>query len=93
MMQRDLLGWWIAEHTAGNAVLYLKRLSANDTQASGGHQAGPYLPREFVFRVFPSLNRPEDINPHRFFNLHIDSHRDVREARVVWYNQSTRERV
>ena len=89
MMHVDLLDW-MAEYFAGNNVLYLKRLTANDTQASGGHQAGPYLPREFVFRVFPSLNRPQDINPDRLFGLHIDSHRDAREVRVVWYNQLTR---
>ena len=89
MMHAGLIEW-LNEHLAGNTVLYLKRLSANDTQANGAHQAGPYLPRGFVFRIFPSVNRPQGNNPDRLFNLHIDSHMDARNARVVWYNQATR---
>lgn len=29
--------------------MYVKRLSANDTLATGGHQAGPYMPKDFLF--------------------------------------------
>ena len=43
-----------------------------------------------MLRVFPSLNRPGGYNPDRLFNLQIASHRQEREARVIWYNQRTR---
>ena len=81
---------WLEEQSVGNAVWFLKRLSANDTQATGAHQAGPYIPREFIFSVFPSTNRPDAVNPDKRFDLHIDSHGDSRKARSVWYNQGTR---
>ena len=81
---------WIDAYSAGSAVWYAKRLSANDTQASGGHQGGPLIPRDFIRAVFPSVNQPQARNPDKRFDLCIDSHSDAREARVVWYNQRTR---
>lgn len=77
---------WMDEHSKPPIVWYVKRLSANDTLASGGHQAGPYIPKEFLFEVFPSLNRPAVKNPDKWFQLRIDSHADVRNVRAVWYN-------
>ena len=81
---------WIDAYSGGSAVWYAKRLSANDTQASGGHQAGPYIPRDFIQEVFPSVNRPQAANPDKWFELRVDSHSDARAVRVVWYNQGTR---
>jgi len=82
---------WIDENTGPHIVWYVKRLAANDTLASGGHQAGPYIPKEFLFDVFPSLDRPQVENPDKWFELSIDSHADVRQVRAVWYNNKLRD--
>lgn len=77
---------WLDEHGAPDFTWYVKRLSGNDTLANGSHQAGPYIPRKFLFDVFPDLNRPDIKNPDVRFNLYVDSHADHREVRAVWYN-------
>jgi hypothetical protein len=81
---------WMDEHSRPHVIWYVKRLSANDTLATGGHQAGPYVPKDLLFDVFPSLNRPEAENPDICFDLKIDSHRDDRQVRAVWYNNKNR---
>ena len=81
----DLAGW-LDEHGAPEFVWYVKRLSGNDTLANGSHQAGPYIPRDFLFGIFPALNRREVKNPDVRFNLYVDSHPDAREVRAIWYN-------
>ena len=90
MAAMDLLDW-IDEYSEPDAVWFLKRLSANDTHASGGHQAGPYIPKRFMFAVFPSVDRPDSVNPDKLFSLYADSHSDSTVARAVWYNQGTRD--
>lgn len=82
---------WLAEMSTPSGVWFLKRLSANDTLASGGHQAGPYMPKAVLFTVFPSIDQEATSNPDKFFDLYIDSHSDARRARAVWYNQGTRD--
>ena len=77
---------WLDEHGAPDFVWYVKRLSGNDTLANGSHQAGPYIPRDFLFEIFPALNRREVKNPDIRFHLYVDSHPDAREVRAVWYN-------
>lgn len=77
---------WLDEHSAPAFVWYVKRLSGNDTLANGSHQAGPYIPRDFLFEIFPALNRREVKNPDVRFNLYVDSHPDAREVRAIWYN-------
>ena len=57
-----------------SVVIWLKRLSANDTQLTGGHQAGPYIPREAIFRMIPELNRPDAENPREQISASIVSH-------------------
>ncbi|MDH5763628.1 MAG: type II restriction endonuclease [Nitrospinota bacterium] len=77
---------WMDECAAPHFIWYVKRLSGNDTLANGSHQAGPYIPKEFLFRIFPSLDRKEIKNPEVRLNLKIDSHSDKRQIRIVWYN-------
>lgn len=77
---------WLDENGSQDFIWYIKRLSGNDTLANGSHQAGPYLPKSLLFRVFPSLNRPEILNPDIRFDLYIDSHPDHRTVRAIWYN-------
>ena len=81
---------WMAEFGRPGHVWYAKRLSANDTQQNGSHQAGPYIPKEFLFDLFPLLNRPNEVNPRVTFDLYIDSHADHRKITAIWYNHKTR---
>jgi hypothetical protein len=77
---------WLIETTHSDYVWYVKRLSGNDTLANGTHQAGPYIPKDFLFTLFPKLNRFDKQNPDVWFELCIDSHTDCRKARAIWYN-------
>lgn len=77
---------WLDEHGGPGFVWYVKRLSGNDTLANESHQAGPYIPREFLFRIFPALARQEIKNPDILFDLYVDSHADHRQVRAIWYN-------
>ena len=81
---------WMDEFGRPGIVWYAKRLAANDTLATNAHQAGPYIPKEFLFEVLPALNRPDIENPDVFFDLYIDSHADHRNVRAVWYNNKLR---
>jgi len=81
---------WMDENTGPHIIWYVKRLSGNDTLANESHQAGPYVPRDVLFKVFPSLNRPDVENPDKRFDVRIDSHGDARIARAVWYNSKVR---
>src|SRR5271165_3714268 len=81
---------WLEQFSGPEFLWFVKRLSGNDTLATQAHQAGPYIPKEFLFEVFPDLNRPEAENPDRTFPLYIDSHADTREIRAVWYNNRLR---
>ena len=82
---------WLAEFCAPGIALFVKRLSGNDTLANGAHQAGPYIPKDFLFRIFPSINRVDEKNPDHRFELAVDSHMDAREVRVVYYNSKRHE--
>lgn len=77
---------WRNECTGPRFIWYVKRLSGNDTLANHSHQAGPYIPKEFLFNIFPSLNRQEVKNPDVWFDLRVDSHPDQRQVRAIWYN-------
>ncbi len=77
---------WLAEFCTPGVAWCVKRLSGNDTLANGSHQAGPYLPKDFLFQVFPAVNRTDVKNPDTRFNLVIDSHADSREVRLIYYN-------
>ena len=81
---------WIDQFGVPGRTWYAKRLSANDTLATQAHQAGPYIPKEFLFEQFPALNRPDQENPDHRFELYIDSHADHRTVRAVWYNNRLR---
>lgn len=77
---------WLEDHSGSGFIWYVKRLSGNDTLANESHQAGPYIPRDFLFRIFPALARQEVKNPDIRFDLYVDSHADHREVRAIWYN-------
>lgn len=64
---------WLDQFSVPEYVWFVKRLSGNDTLANNTHQAGPYIPKDFLFQVFPGLNHPETENPDHRFPLFIDS--------------------
>lgn len=77
---------WLDDVTGPQWVWYVKRLAANDTKASGGHQAGPHISKGFLFRVFPSINTTATKNPDIRFRLNVASHPDSRDVRAIYYN-------
>ena len=81
---------WLEGHSGQDFTWFAKRLSGNDTLANRSHQAGPYIPKDLLFRMFPQLNRPEAENPHVWFDLHVDSHPDSRRVKAIWYNNRWR---
>ncbi|KMQ76394.1 type II restriction endonuclease [Marinobacter subterrani] len=81
---------WMDETFGPGIVWFVKRLSGNDTLANESHQAGPYIPKEFLFGLFPEIHRPEAINPDTEVSLAIESDADYRDIRVVWYNSKVR---
>ena len=77
---------WVNRFARRHALWFVKRLSANDTQLTGGHQAGPFIGKRILFKAFPGLNRPDAENPKVRFALHVDSHPYSTEACATWYN-------
>ncbi|WP_374309934.1 type II restriction endonuclease [Methylocella sp.] len=82
---------WLDEFTGPSFIWYVKRLTGNDTLANGTHQAGPYIPKEFLFGIFPAINRRDIKNPDTRFDLYIDSHADHRQVRAIYYNNKFHE--
>jgi hypothetical protein len=81
---------WLDQFSGPEFLWFVKRLSGNDTLATGGHQAGPYIPKEFLFDALPAINNAEAENPDQTLPLFIDSHSDFRVVRAVWYNNRLR---
>ncbi|PIB17784.1 EcoRII N-terminal effector-binding domain-containing protein, partial [Vibrio rotiferianus] len=68
-------------------VLYIKRLSANDTGASGAHQVGIYIPKDNMVDLFPSINRTGEKNPDHYLTAITSSHDfPERQVRAIYYN-------
>lgn len=83
---------WLAEHSGPNWRWYIKRLAANDTLATGAHQAGPYFPKDVVFDLFPSLKTSGDPNPRETVPVIVDSHGTPPQyVAAIWYNQKSRD--
>ena len=81
---------WISQSQELSGYWYVKRLSGNDTQATGSHQAGPYTPNRIAFQIFPELNEPEEDNPRVGFRVIAGSHDQTSEANIIWYNNRLR---
>ena len=78
---------WIQDTTGKNWSWYVKRLAGNDTLLTGGHQAGPYLPRQVIFDLFPSVAKASTLNPRAHFPVVIDSHAHPEQiVTAIWYN-------
>ena len=85
------LGDWISECQALGGYWYVKRLSANDTGANGSNQAGPYLSKDVVFKLFPELSRSAEPNPRAPFTAIAGSHAHEATCNAIWYRQRTRD--
>lgn len=78
---------WLQEKSESNNFMLIKRLSANDTGATGGHQAGLYIPSKIVEILFPSINRTDELNPSVMLTAHVSSHFcPDSQARAIYYN-------
>ncbi len=70
---------------------WLKGLSANDTQLTRGHQAGPYVPRDILFAMIPELDRRDEENPREVIDAAIVSHQHTSAVTAIWYNNRLRD--
>ena len=78
---------WLFRIAGENYFLYIKRLSANDTGATGGHQVGLYIPSGIVEKLLPSINHTRELNPSVYLTAHVSSHETAdSEARAIYYN-------
>ena len=77
---------WIEAITEEHALVFAKRLAGNDTLLTNAHQAGPYLPRAFLFQALPELERPKDENPRVALAVRVESHGEQRNVNAIWYN-------
>ena len=78
---------WISDVSSSEWLIYIKRLSANDTGATKSHQVGVYFPKSVLATVFPSIDKKDIKNPDTHFKAKIESD-DVEEQtlRVIYYN-------
>lgn len=81
---------WLDEVSGKQYIWYVKRLSGNDTLANGTHQAGPYIPRDFILGIFPSMAGKTEENQKRWIDCFIDSHRSHTNVCATWYNNKFR---
>jgi hypothetical protein len=80
----EILGWLSYALSPPRRAVY-KRLSANDTGATGAHQVGPYIPNRVAFAVDPSL-QSGGLNPRRPLRVDLVSHGQTSEPTLIYYN-------
>lgn len=87
----DLLDWISAAHARG-AVVVGKRLSANDTGATGAHQVGPYVTRSVIDQLFSSMLLMGEVeNPKETVLVSFASHEvPTQDVTLTWYNNRLR---
>lgn len=78
---------WLLDKANGKNYVFIKRLSANDTGATGGHQVGLYIPSGIVAELFPSINHTRELNPSVLLHAKSSSHICAdSEVRAIYYN-------
>lgn len=82
---------WLNEFSGSQYAWLVKRLSANDTLANETHQAGPYLPKDFAFEIFPTINTIKEKNPRAEIQSYVDSHPDDPKIKAIYYNSKRKE--
>jgi len=79
---------FLEEIDAKSLFWIVKRLSGNDTNLTGGHQSGLYLPRSFFEVVFPEICTTEEYNPDVYIDTCYIPQADklVSKLRAIYYN-------
>lgn len=78
---------FLEEIESENYFWIVKRLSGNDTGLTGGHQAGPYLPRVFFEKALQEICTTEKCNPDAGIECYFPSQGgSVKELRAIYYN-------
>lgn len=90
-MARNTFGEFLDQIDEPHLSVIAKRLSANDTGATSGHQAGIYIAKEAALKMFPHLVHSRNRNPEQHLACQVDSHSLERDTRLVWYRQGTRD--
>lgn len=86
-MKENNLQQWISDKSESGWYAYIKRLSANDTGATGAHGSGIYIPSAVTEKAFPSIMNRKASNPDYYFKGQIDSHElEVQDLRAIYYN-------
>ncbi len=85
-MQDEALQSWMDRYSNINWYWYVKRLSGNDTLLNGTHQAGPYIPKDVINVLVPSIRQSTELNPRKNFEVSIDSHKLEASVTAIWYN-------
>jgi len=83
---------WITAAEARGAVVVGKRLSANDTGATGAHQVGPYVTRSVVEQLFSEMLLLDGVeNPKSTSRASFSSHETPAQmVTLTWYNNRNR---
>ena len=76
---------WLDDASSETRGLFAKRLSANDTGLTGGHQVGPYLPRDVAQTIAPELTA-DRLNPSRRLDFELASHEQRSRPVLHYYN-------
>jgi hypothetical protein len=82
----DALRDWLTYVSAPDWLWFAKRLSGNDTGATGSHQVGPYLPHELALTFAPEL-AAKTKNPRRSVAWDLASHEQRKgDVQLIYYN-------
>lgn len=84
----DLKGL-LAEVKKEKLLWFAKRLSGNDTNVTGGHQVGIYIPRTIVQVLSPRTDTARQLNPDRIIDEAILINDDTvltNRLRLIYYN-------
>ena len=81
---------WLRQVSDDGWLWYVKVLSGNDTLLNESHQAGPYLPKQLILYLFPSIADAGAENPRAQFQAAVDSHGEAATPTAIWYNNKLR---
>ncbi len=85
MESADRLQAWLQSVSGNEWIWFTKRLAANDTGATGGHQVGFYVPKDIAFGIAPALQQ-EVLNPRLQLSLYLVSHSHYATPSIIYYN-------
>jgi hypothetical protein len=77
---------WLDSVKGPQWSVFFKVLAGNDTLLTRSHQAGPYIPRAVLFRLFPTVAVSTALNPRATLPIRIDSHGVETTVSAIWYN-------